>query len=258
MCAQGLVNNKLLINVDFDFTSDCSYWDSYNNGDSDTDPDIMSPTLRLYQQILYSRKTPSGKLLTLEQGKNPNYDYLICDGHRFASDNIINMFERYRLPWSRKMEIDHYDDKIKEYIQVSYTIGAEIIFPKHQNSINQCRGTNDYIQDRFDLTLECIRRFYEHKPNPLNDILNADKCFFDLFVDFKGYVDFFFLNDLVSEDYEHVKLFLGDNNDIFMRPPFPQNEREWKQLYDKQMMFLRQRRTRIEQFAIARKQGENL
>ena len=34
----------------------------------------------------------------------------------------------------------------------------------------------------------------------------VDRGFFELFADFRGYVDFFLLQDCVSKDYEEVKL----------------------------------------------------
>lgn len=49
----------------------------------------------------------------------------------------------------------------------------------------------DLISDRWDLTLECIRRYYNGEDSPLYNVFLNDKAFFDLFVDFKGYVDFF-------------------------------------------------------------------
>lgn len=58
------------------------------------------------------------------------------------------------------------------------------------------------IRDRFDLTLECVRRFYRGESSPLEAILDRDGGFFDLFVDFSGYVRFFHLEDLVSETGE--------------------------------------------------------
>ena len=239
---------SLNINPDFNFTTDCGYLQSYDKGRSNVDPDIYSPTLRLYQQILYSRITPSGIELKLEQGRNTAYDYLVWNGIRFGSDNIINMCERYKLSWNREAEIEHYDDKIKDYIIRSYTIGAEIIFPKHRKSVNTERGWNHSIKDRFDLTLECIRRFYEGKDSPLYPVLKTDEAFFKLFVNFKGYVDFFFLNDLVSDDYTKIKLFLGTESDIFNRTPLPQNKDEWKQLLDNQMTFLKKRNDCIREF----------
>lgn len=64
------------------------------------------------------------------------------------------------------------------------------------HSINQARGINSRIRDRFDLTLESIRRHYLGTVNPLADVLARHSDFFDLFGDFRGYVDHFLLNDL--------------------------------------------------------------
>ena len=234
------------IDVNFDFTTDHNYWSTYDKGHSESDPDTNSPKLRTYQQLLYSRQTPSGKLLMLKQGKNKDDDYLVCDGVRYGSDSIINMYA-YSLPKIEK-DIENYENKIIEYIHKGYTIGGEIIFPKHKMSMNQCRGMNHNIKDRFDLTLECIRRFYDGEDNPLNNVLKTDEDFFRMFVDFKGYVDFFFLNDLVSDDYKKVKLFIGSDEDIFNRNPFPQNKQEWEQLLEGQMLFLEKRNERIKIF----------
>ena len=41
------------------------------------------------------------------------------------------------------------------------------------------------ICDRWDLTLECIRRFYAGEPTPLDSALKKSRVFFELFVDFK-------------------------------------------------------------------------
>jgi len=58
------------------------------------------------------------------------------------------------------------------------------------------------IKDRFDLTLECIRCHYAGELSPLHELLFRHADFFELFDDFRGYVDFFLLQDLVSPDYE--------------------------------------------------------
>jgi hypothetical protein len=55
------------------------------------------------------------------------------------------------------------------------------------------------ICDRFDLTLECIRRFYRNEKSPLEETLNNYKDFFDLFIDFNGYIEFFLLQDFLDE-----------------------------------------------------------
>lgn len=69
-----------------------------------------------------------------------------------------------------------------------------------------------FICDRWDLSLECIRRYYEgitdRENNLIGETLEADNLFFDMFVDFRGYCDFFFLQDCVSEDYRTVKMWI--------------------------------------------------
>ncbi|WP_241978346.1 hypothetical protein [Cryobacterium sp. Hz9] len=77
------------------------------------------------------------------------------------------------------------------------------------------------IRDRFDLTLECMRRHYEGAPSPLEETLLRYAGFFRLFEDFQGYVDFFFLQDLVSYDYATVEFFTPFDN--FTTPAMPGN-----------------------------------
>ena len=92
--------------------------------------------------------------------------------------------------------------------------------------------------------MECIRRFDNNEQSPLYYTLRDDIKFFELFVDFKGYVDFFYLNDLVSDDYKSVKFYLDFDN--FERNPRPQNIDEWEILYKKQIDFLNKRNLRID------------
>ena len=63
------------------------------------------------------------------------------------------------------------------------------------------RGWTRAIADRMDLT-PSIRRHYLGDPvTPLGETLGRYREFFDLFDDFRGYVDFFLLQDLVTDDY---------------------------------------------------------
>ena len=66
---------------------------------------------------------------------------------------------------------------VEDFLYKTYTIGGEIIFPKHARSINQARGVNPLICDRFDLTLECIRRYYVGVSSPLYEVLCGDGRF---------------------------------------------------------------------------------
>jgi hypothetical protein len=97
-------------------------------------------------------------------------------------------------------------------------MGGLILFPGYQvdglPTINQAKGFTFRVRiaDRLDLTLECIRRYYEFLPNteqstalpdgyeainPLGSVLHRYRPFFDIFGSFAGYVDFWLLNDLV-------------------------------------------------------------
>ena len=158
------------------------------------------------------------------------------------------------------------------YLQYANTIGGFMLFPRHDCSINQLRGMSDKIQDRFDLTLECIKRMYESGffvvGNPLFDISAEDKEFFKMFGDgkegFKNYIDFFLLNSWVKEDeehhYYHVKnlLHTGENEDKerniqlldnwdFNQKPLPQDENEWWTFYRNIMDRLEARNKQIEE-----------
>ena len=54
------------ININFDFTSDTpKYWDCFYAGVDRPDPDAKSPTMRQYQQILYSKTLHNGEFFEL-------------------------------------------------------------------------------------------------------------------------------------------------------------------------------------------------
>lgn len=111
----------------------------------------------------------------------------------------------------------------EEFIRITYTIGGMIVFPANKvdgkPTINGARGLNQRIADRFDLTVECIRRHYLDEPSPLGDTLARYADFFDLFGDFAGYVDFFHLQDLVDVASSTVKFFTPF--DDFAASPLP-------------------------------------
>ena len=112
------------------------------------------------------------------------------------------------------------------FYDLACTVGGYVVFPsqvhvdgKWRMSINQSRGLHPKIRDRFDLTLECIRRHYHGTASPLTGALSWYADFFDLFEDFAGYVDHFLLNDLVDEGHAAV-MFYTDFDD-FAGSPLP-------------------------------------
>ncbi|MCR5235368.1 MAG: hypothetical protein K6E53_15910 [Lachnospiraceae bacterium] len=242
-----------MIDVTFDFTSDSpGYWDGYwerndGLGYGGSDPDNASPTLHKYHQFLWSKSLPNGEKMDLKMGSGAYY--LTCKDFRFGSDAIIVSF-RYK---KYKYMIDQVANRVGDYkgyyedmLRKAYTIGGTIIFPKHPSSMNQNKGTNALISDRWDLTLECIRRYYIGERSPLYDTIIRDKAFYDLFLDFKGYVDFFFLQDAVSDDYSNVDIWCG--NADFVEDGLPKNVDEYFAFIDKEFEFLNKRNRRIKEY----------
>ena len=239
---------KNILDINFDFTTDTPFfWETYWNDEMGcvfVDPDAESKMLKKYHKLIWSKQLPNGEIMNLIEGYGANY--LTWQDFRFGSDSIIASFryEKYKYMINQVMRfLPNYKEFMEEYTRKSYTIGGSIIFPKMSGSINQTRGCNPYIRDRFDLTLECIRKFYKDEKSPLHNTLLKNKKFFDLFVDFKGYVDFFYLQDLVSDDYSCIKFWLGDGS--FEKNPFPKSVEEYIIWINNQLEFVKNRNIRI-------------
>ncbi len=227
------------VDVNFDFRTDTP---------RGKDPDSDSPTMKEYHRLIYSKPLPDGKEFKLES-HDSSYYYLTWNDIRFGSDSIIASFRYKDYQWMHdklRIRLPDYNKYIQDYRHKAYTVGGEIIFPKHNQSMNQNRGCNKKIRDRFDLTLECIRLFYEGKTSPLFNTIESDKDFFDLFGNFENYVKFFFLDDLCSPDYKEIIFWL--DFDGFKQNPFPKTEDEYLDFVEKELLFVKKRNERIYQF----------
>ena len=224
------------IDVDFDFRKDslCG------------DPDKDSPKLYETHKLLWNKTLPSSKhfdLKIISLGGNRGRLLLknnLCDN--LSSDRMCPHFDgKYNGRfggWLSDIEREELKCKVR-------TIGGHIVFPAHNKNgftINQARGISRFICDRFDLTLECIQRFYKGEQSPLYDALMRYKVFFDLFVDFGGYVDFFLLRDFVDNN-GRIRFFLPFDN--FNRSPLPQTVNEYKQYQIHTMDLISRRNKRI-------------
>ena len=156
----------MLIDTNFSFTSDSpNYWDGYweRNGGlgcGKTDPDSVSKTANIYHRLLWSKELPNGEFMKLERGTGGTLKWgEMC----FSSDSITTGFRYHKYKRMLDEVAEHVPDYkvfVEKYVYDFYTIGGMIIFPLMRSSINQMRGTNARVSDRWDLTLECIRRFY--------------------------------------------------------------------------------------------------
>ena len=245
------------IDVNFDFTTDTPhYWDGYweqkdGMGSSNMDPDSRSPMMRMYHQFLWSKPLPNGDVMELEDGRSKFY--LKYNNLYLGSDSIIVSFRYARniqLIKEVAKALPDYRAYMEDYVRKAYTIGGEIIFPGIRGGMNQSRGCNRQICDRWDLTLECIRRYYKGEESPLSKTMDMkeNKQFFDLFVDFKGYVDFFFLQDCVTDDYSSVKFWL--DTPLFVSNPIPNDVDTYLKFIENELDFTQKRNNRIKEFCI--------
>jgi hypothetical protein len=190
------------IDIAFDFRSDTP---------PGKDPDAFSPTLSRYHKLLWSKPLPSGVVFELDVTAPPFYLHHRSEVGEFwlSSDAVIPTFRREKHLSHIINQIP--EEKRDEFNRICYTIGGMMVFPGNcigrKMTINGARGFHPRIKDRFDLTVECIRRHYRNERSPLSDTLARYADFFGLFGDFRGYVAFFLLQDLVTEDCSAVRFF---------------------------------------------------
>ena len=200
-----------MIDTTFDFRSDSK----------GKDPDAYSPTLNAYCRALWSKELPNGEVIELQSGRAP-YAFKWKD-FWFSSDTII-------------VEMTHLKNKkIIDQVREQY-----IDFDAWCEHLR--------IADRLDLTLEFIRRHYAGEESPLSKVIEGDKAFYDLFVDFKGYVDFFLMQDCVSEDYSYVDIWMGDAS--FEKNGLPETVEDYFKFLVREHIFLDKRNARIQEYCI--------
>jgi hypothetical protein len=220
------------------------------------DPDSASPTLRQYHKLLWSKPLPNGHSFDLTDKISGVYLYhKSIQGEFFlASDAITHSYKHHkRKKWlTKQIEAD-----VNEIFDAGSTIGGYTIFPGNRidrkHTINQARGVHSLIDDRFDLTLECIRLYYMGMDSPLYDTLLRYKSFFSLFEDFNGYVEFFLLDDLL-DDNQNVSFYLPFD-DFNSRPLFS-SINDYLTYKKGVANFIKRRNTRIENYIKQVKLGQ--
>lgn len=227
---------------EIDFTTD------FQNDSGRRDPDRYSPLLQEYHRLLWTRPLPSGELFALSSVKVGGARVLRYVGPRgnfsLSSDTLANSSRGQRREFYDAMGVD----SNTEWHRNGGTIGGRLLFPSNRvdrkQTINQRRGTHPRIRDRFDYTLEAIRRHYIGDASPLSDVLSRYGEFFDLFDDFAGYVDFFLLQDLVDR-HDGVRFYLPFAD--FDGPVLPDTMDEYKEFRRAQLEFVSARNDRMRQ-----------
>lgn len=230
-----------MIDITFDFRSDTP---------PGRDPDALSPTLRNYHKFLWSKALPNGTVFDLSDATPGVYLHHRSQlgEFRLSSDSFVQSFTRWK---SLRHIIELFPETENEAFRTAgYTIGGMIVFPATivdgKQTINGARGFNRAIADRMDLTLECIRRHYLGQNSPLGDTLLRYADFFALFENFRGYVDFFLLQDMVTSDYSDVKFFMPFFD--FATPAVPQDADSYRSYRHNSIAFVEARNRRIALF----------
>ena len=227
------------IDVTFDFRDDTPVG---------KDPDSFSPTLRRYHKQLWSKALPGGATFALSDKTAGVYLHHRSELGEFflASDAVIPSFRK-----DPQIKALIPQSEIEAFNAIGYTIGGMMLFPGNKidgkMTINGARGCHPRIRDRFDLTLECIRRHYDNEENPLSITLRRYADFFELFSDFRGYVDFFLLHDLVTDSGCQVKISRPFDN--FRGSPVPRDADEYRAYRDEAVAFIEARNRRIRALA---------
>jgi len=217
------------------------------------DPDTFSPTLRQYHKALWSKPLPGGLAFELDDATPGTYlHHRSARGEFFlGSDSVVPTFSENGRLWLNFRALS--DDEQLAFETLTYTIGGMMLFPVNrigrQMTINGARGCHPRIRDRFDLTLECVRRQYRNEGHPLSAVLGRYADFFGLFDNFRGFVDFFLLQDLVSEDYSSVRIFLPFQD--FAMPATPSSMESYRTYWRHAVDFVECRNRRIRALDVA-------
>jgi len=227
--------NDQLIDVNYQFHI-CK------NGNEKFDIDLQCREIYDYHKVLWQRKLPNGKMLHFEIRKNRGGYYLfeMNSKIRFGSDSILHTYRNYSKGKIKNLIKEFNQNDLNQFYEKLTTIGGYIIFPKHMNSLNQRRGNHSLVADRFDITLDSIRKYYrgEKIDYPLRNDLEKDREFFSWFIDFESYVSFFYLDDLVDKKSRRILFFSEDK-------PLPTSKASYLIYKANVLSFLEKRNRRI-------------
>ena len=150
-----------------------------------------------------------------QNSKNGDYYTLFVDGDKFLlSADYIGP----SVHWAQCAGLTDVD--IICFLFISRTIGGHIVFPRGGllPTVNQARGGKRGYYDRFDLTLYALKQWFSNKKNSkINNAIENYGSWFELFIKdknskdgFKNFIEFFSLEEFVSENLEIIDLVNSD------------------------------------------------
>ena len=130
----------MIIDVDYDFSTDAK------GGDLDS----ISPTLRRYHKLLWSKPLPDGTVFGLRDDMGGSYLYhaSVLGEFSLGSDAITHSFKSQKRKQWLIRQIPH---ELGNLYHAGLTIGAYILFPNRRiegkHTINQARSVNSLIAE---------------------------------------------------------------------------------------------------------------
>lgn len=238
LAGTDLRHSHAVIDTTFDFRSDTP---------PGKDPDKYSDTLHGYHRLLWSKQLPGGEHFILEDGRPVNYLVHSSRLGQFwlGSDAVVPTFPHKASVLIAML----HDGEHQAFWNLGYTIGGMMLWPSNKidnkQTINGARGFHPRIADRFDLTVECVRRHYAGEASPLSGVLARYRDYFALFESFAGFTDFFLLQDLLDGDSVRFAM----PNDDFATRPVPQDLETYRCYAECSMEFIHARNERIAAFS---------
>lgn len=199
--------------------------------ESRIDPD--SKCYSLYEDLtkkLFYKSFPNGYVIKKTEfkermGKNENkYWELVMTVESIQGEKkIFGLGADYigaSVNWALQSNIPQID--IKEFLKISRILGGHIFFPRWQISnnkkqilsLNVARGA-EFIRknkrrpgfyDRFDMFLFDLKNWYDGNLSQLQEEFDSNEVWLKLFIDFRGFINYFLLNDFVNNDFEVIDL----------------------------------------------------
>ena len=220
------------------------------------DPDRNDPVLHNFHILLWSKQLPNGERFDLVSNGKAPFEFIHeseMGDFLLSSDSIGHTYSRGthgKIPnFINEIPVED----IESFFGLCSTIGGYIVFPSRmidrKHTINQSRGISPSIKDRFDLTLECIRRWYIGEGSPLSECIDRYADFFELFGDFKGYTEFFLLQDLVDEETGNIRFWLPFE-EFGVSKPLPEDKSEYLEYRNNLSDFILARNARIDEISI--------
>ena len=224
------------------------YFDVRSDIRPGSDPDKHSQQLRRFHKNLWSKALPNGTQFDLRDDipnkylshSSPTGDFSL------SSDSIVHSLFHVKRAAPIISQIG--GERMDHILSLFNTLPGFILFPGNRiggrMTLNGARGFNARIADRFDLTLECIRRHYATEQSPLSDVIARYGDFFALFESFDGYLDFFLLQDLWDFKQDRLNTFLPFDGS-FPLQPLPKSVEEYEAFVERQSTFLNARAARM-------------